>query len=87
VLNCTRSLYSLAGWLADLTCVLLLCMPAVVCCPPPLPLQDKTRAGDFAKAEGLTIIPSEAEISSNPLTQFQKFFSPDSLGSMLGGSS
>lgn len=67
---------SSADWHADWT---------PVCCV--LCAQDKTRAGDFAKAEGLTIIPSEAEISNNPLTQFQKFFSPDSLGSMFGGSS
>jgi hypothetical protein len=58
----------------------------LLCCCPTQP-QDKRRPGDFAKAEGLTIIPPEAEVANNPLTAFQKFFSPESLGSMFGGSS
>jgi hypothetical protein len=58
---------------------------------PPLPAicpaQDKSKPGEFQKTEGLTIIPNEAVVSENPITAFQKFFSPDSLGAMFGSSS
>jgi hypothetical protein len=50
-------------------------------------VQDKTRPGDYAKAEGLTIIPPEAEINDQPLNKFQKFFSSESLGTLFGGAS
>jgi len=50
-------------------------------------IRDKSKPGEFQKAEGLTIIPPEAEVNEQPLQKFQKFFSPESLGSMFGGSS
>lgn len=49
--------------------------------------QDKTRPGDFGKAENLTMIPPEAEILDQPLNKFQRFFSPESLGTLFGGAS
>ncbi|KAF8072816.1 HHL1 [Scenedesmus sp. PABB004] len=50
-------------------------------------IRDKTRPGEFQKAEGLTIIPKESEIVALPLDKLRAFFSPDSLGTLLGGSS
>jgi hypothetical protein len=49
--------------------------------------QDKTKPGDFSKADNLTIIPSEAEISDMPLAKLQRFFSPENFSKMVGGSS
>lgn len=62
------------------------CLPFRACAAV-LSLQDKSKPGEFQKAEGLTIVPSEAEVMENPITAFQKFFSPESLGSMFGGAS
>jgi hypothetical protein len=45
--------------------------------------QDKTRPKDWNKAEGVTILPSEAEVLQQPLDRFKAFFSPDSLASMF----
>jgi hypothetical protein len=50
-------------------------------------IRDKSKPGEFQKTEGLTIIPNEAVVSENPITAFQKFFSPESLGAMFGSSS
>ncbi|KAF6251809.1 hypothetical protein COO60DRAFT_1557045 [Scenedesmus sp. NREL 46B-D3] len=50
-------------------------------------IRDQTRPADFQKADGLTIIPKEAEVMQLPLDKFKQFFSPESLGSMLGGGS
>ncbi len=47
--------------------------------------QDKSRPRDFQKAEGLTVVPREAEIRQLPLDKARAFFSADSLASMLGG--
>eukprot|EP00882_Tetradesmus_deserticola_P006730 GHRQ01007083.1.p1 GENE.GHRQ01007083.1~~GHRQ01007083.1.p1 ORF type:complete len:180 (+),score=72.56 GHRQ01007083.1:357-896(+) len=48
-------------------------------------IRDQSRPADFAKAEGLTLVPKESEVAQLPLDKFKQFFSPESLGSMLGG--
>jgi hypothetical protein len=55
--------------------------------PAPAHTQDRTKPGDFQKAEGLTILPSEAQLSQLPIQQLQKFFSPDTITSLFQGSS
>eukprot|EP00879_Flechtneria_rotunda_P020886 GHRR01021991.1.p2 GENE.GHRR01021991.1~~GHRR01021991.1.p2 ORF type:complete len:122 (+),score=34.94 GHRR01021991.1:742-1107(+) len=50
-------------------------------------VRDKSKPGEFQKAEGLTIIPREAETAQMPLDRLKQFFSPANLSSMFGGSS
>lgn len=53
----------------------------------PPPWQDRTKPGDYQKAENLTILPSEAELAVSPIQELQNFLSPDSLANMFKGSS
>jgi hypothetical protein len=45
-------------------------------------LQDQSRPADFQKAEGLIVIPKEAEVAQLPIDKFKSFF-----GGLLGSSS
>jgi hypothetical protein len=51
------------------------------------PSQDRSRPGDYQKAEGLTILPPEATLQVSPISELQSFLSPDNLAAMFKGSS
>lgn len=46
-------------------------------------IRDKSDPGSWNKAEGLTPLPTEAEVALQPLDRFKQFFSPESLSSMF----
>lgn len=67
-----------AEWMSLLCCLLFLLL-LLLC-------QDKSRPGEFQKAENLTIIPKESEVVQLPLDKFKQFFSPENLATIFGGS-
>lgn len=50
-------------------------------------IRDKSKPNEYIKAEGLTIIPKESELTEMPLDRLKRFLSPDSLGKLFDGSS
>eukprot|EP00878_Enallax_costatus_P001817 GHUV01001975.1.p1 GENE.GHUV01001975.1~~GHUV01001975.1.p1 ORF type:complete len:229 (+),score=77.60 GHUV01001975.1:95-781(+) len=50
-------------------------------------IRDKSKPGEYQKADGLTLVPKESELVQMPLDKFKAFFSPENLGSLFSGSS
>jgi hypothetical protein len=46
-------------------------------------IRDKANPKDWAKPEGLTVLPSEADAAQQPLDRLKAFFSPDSLAGLF----